>query len=137
MLLDKTQKGLTMNSTLIRKAYVKLLEDYHRKNSLYTEEICFLPIGSEGFIIDEHTINLALYNTSDTSDALDTKRQELIRRDIQAKENGCHLVLINGRVLSIPSDKLDYTGREPCSVFQNNEEAKAFSKHLKSIKVES
>ena len=100
----------------IRKTFMRLIEDYYCDGSFYDKETCFIPAGSEGVIINEHTISL-LPNLSDQ------KYSEFVHRDRLAKESGCFLLLINGRLITESVNNLEHVRSDPPSpIFEDEED---------------
>lgn len=105
-----------MNS-VIKKMFAKLTNDYFRDSSLYDEENCFIPAGTEGVIIDERTISLI-------SNLSDENYSEIVSREIRAKENAAYLLLINGRIITVPVGQLEIRYDPPHPIFEDEEDWK-------------
>jgi hypothetical protein len=109
-----------MSKILIRKTIVKLNEDYLVLEAKYAEEIGSFSTGTEGVIINEHTIEL-IPNLSEG------KYSELVHREVLAKMKAENLVLIDGKILSIPAMQLDHVRVEPRALFESTDGRLDFS----------
>lgn len=110
-----------MDDFVIPKQFVKLTEDHmYQKTCLYEDENCFFPAGSEGVIIDCHTIGL-IPNLSDR------EYSSILMRELMAKDQGAWLVLIDGRLVTISSLKLEIVRHEPpLPIFEDDEDREQY-----------
>ncbi|MFI0435996.1 MAG: hypothetical protein ACH350_09815 [Parachlamydiaceae bacterium] len=98
----------------ITKTFVKLTKDYICESSFYTEEIRFIPAGTEGVVIDCHTIGL-IPNLSEE------KHSEITHREFQANKNNSYLVLIEGKLLPIHVSNLEIIRYDPpANIFEDD-----------------
>lgn len=97
----------------IEKSFYKLIDDYSCESSFYPEEICFIPRGTEGVVIDCHTIKL-IPNLSDE------RYGEIVRRELRAKSDNAFLLLIVGRIISFHISKIDLVRNEGCVLFEDD-----------------
>jgi len=106
-----------MLDTVKTKTFVKLTEDHSQEGCfLYPEEKCFLPEGTEGLIIDEHTISMFSYLPQE-------EYSKIIRREIAAKGAASYLVLIEGRLVTISVRDLKILRYEPPgTIFEDQED---------------
>lgn len=96
-----------------RKSFYKLIEDYSCESARYPEEVCFLPSGTEGIVIDCHTIGL-IPNISEE------KYGEIVRRELRAKEDNAFLLLIAGRIISFHISTIEHVRSEGYEVFEDD-----------------
>lgn len=89
-----------------RKRFVKLQEDYSCEHSLYREENCLLPKGTEGLVINEHIINLIPNLT-------DEKVSEITRRFLETRTRETELLWITGRIIEVQFSMLRHSRYEP------------------------
>ena len=99
-----------MEDYKIVKSFYKLTEDYSDGN-------CFLPAGTEGVVIDCHTVGL-IPNLSES------KYNEIVRREFLAKANAQFLLLIAGSLIAIHVNILEETRHEGCPIFEDDEDRK-------------
>lgn len=106
-----------MTGFKVTKKFIKLTEDHFRENFfLYPDENCFLPAGTEGIIIDEQTIGL-IPNLSEE------EYSSILNREIMSKNWGAFLVLINGKLVTISSMKLEIVRYDPPGpIFEDEED---------------
>lgn len=98
-----------------RRSFYKLIEDYSCESAFYSEEVCFLPAGTEGVVIDCHTIGL-IPNLSEE------KYGEIVRRELRAKSDNAYLLLIAGRLISFHISKIELVRDEGYEIFEDDED---------------
>jgi hypothetical protein len=106
-----------------RKSFYKLKEDYSCESAFYPEEACFLPAGTEGIVIDCHTIGL-IPNLSNE------KYGEIVRRELRAKSDSAFLLLIAGRVIAIHISKLEHVRSEGYPIFEDDADREQYFDEL-------
>ncbi len=99
----------------IKKSFFRLIEDYICELSFYPEEEGFILAGTEGVIIDCHTIKL-IPNLSDE------KHAEIVHRELIAKCQAQYLILISGKIISIPVENLEHVRSEGYPIFEDDED---------------
>lgn len=115
-----------MNEIVTTKTLVSLIEDYDCEDSMYPEENCFIPSGSEGLVLDEHTIELI----PDLSDEI---RSRLIRRLLRSGNKGNYLLLIKGQVIEIPKDKVEVVTSWRGTHFEDEKDFKDYLEEMDEI----
>ncbi len=110
-----------MNELVKQKKIMRLTEDHINENtSLYPDENGFYLEGSEGVVIDEHTIGL-IPNLSEKEYSI------VLSREIMAKERGAFLMLIDGHLVTISSTKLEVVRYEPSlPIFEDEEDREQY-----------
>jgi len=96
-----------------RKSFYKLIEDYSCESAFYPEEVCFLPAGTDGVVIDCHTIGL-IPNISEE------RYGEIVRRELRANADASFLLLIAGRLISFHISKIEHVRSEGYEVFEDD-----------------
>lgn len=97
----------------VRKSFYKLIEDYSCDSALYPEEICFLPAGTEGVVIDCHTIGMI-------PNLPEERYGEIVRREIRSKSDNAILLLIAGRIISFHISKIELVRSEGYPIFEDD-----------------
>ena len=109
---------------MVKKEFVRLVEDYSYEDSLYSEENCFLSSGTEGVIINDRTINL-IPNLSKE------KHSEIVDTFLRSLRRGTYLVLLAGRIIEIPWEKIEHVRWEPPGpIFEDAEDMKEWLMNL-------
>ena len=98
---------------VVRKSFYKIIDDYSCESAFYPEEVCFLPAGTEGVVIDCHTIGL-IPNISEE------KSGEIVRRELRAKADNAFLLLITGRIISFHISKIEHVRSEGYPIFEDD-----------------
>jgi hypothetical protein len=103
----------------VKKSFYRLTEDYSCESAFYPEEICFLPAGTEGVVIDCHTIGL-IPNLSEE------KYAEIVRRELRSSKDAAFLLLIAGRLIAIHVNQLEHVRSEGCNIFEDDEDRNSY-----------
>ena len=103
---------------------VKLNADYYVTDAWHEEDIGFFATGTEGFIIDISNIELIPNLT-------DEMHKRLIDREVWAKWRVEDLVMVNGRVVSMPVRILDYVGWYPRALCETEEDFQSLLREIR------
>ena len=106
-----------------RKSFFKLIEDYSCESAFYPEKVCFLPAGTEGVLIDCHTMGL-IPNRSEE------QYREILRREIRSKSDDAFLLLIAGRVISFHVNKIEHVRNEGYPIFEDDADCRQYFDEL-------
>ncbi len=93
----------------ITKKIVRLTEDHrHEGWKLYPDGDKFFVMGTEGVVIDEHTIGLI-------PDCCEGAYSDILRQEIAAKKMGAYVVLIDGYITTVSAGCLEIIRYESCN----------------------
>lgn len=117
-----------MREFVIKKEFVRLLEDGTYQDRFNPEETFFLPEGTEGVILDEGTINL-IPNLSEE------RYSEIVSWFLRSLKRTTYLVLMVGRVVELPMDMFEHVRyHPPAPIFEDDEDSKAwFDERMKKL----
>ncbi len=91
---------------VIQKHFVRLTEDHMFEGSMLYPEGKFIPAGTEGVVIDCHTIGL-IPNLSEQVYSI------IVKQELMAKKWASYLVLIDDRLVTISASKLETVRFDP------------------------
>lgn len=103
---------------------VKLNSDYYVTDAVYGEDIGFYAAGTEGFIMDMENMHL-IPNLSEEM------HNRLIERDILNNGHPIALVMVNGKVVSMPVRILDYVGWYPRALCETEEDFQSLLREIR------
>ncbi len=100
---------------VIQKQFVRLIEDHTFEGSMLFPEGKFIPAGTEGVVIDCHTIGL-LPNLSEQVYSI------IVKQELLAKKWGSYLVFIDNVLATISASKLETTRYDPPGLIFEDEQ---------------
>lgn len=103
-----------MQEFVIKKEFVRLLEEGSYQDRFNPEDTFFLPEGTEGVILDEGTINL-IPNLSEE------RYSEIVSWFLRSLKRTTYLVLMAARIVELPMEMFEHVRYEPPGPFFEDE----------------